>query len=554
MRNTAYWIGALVLLPALLLSFLAWRSASDQRTLLQEQERRLRAQEVERFASKVRLALYSEYEAFVRETNRYIESDPATPFDRFLQTRWNAQAEAWIAEGDGQLRFPEAHSPEGKALLNSLPTRTQNAPDASSPTIAEAEPTIRILNRDGSFIVGYTTEPVAAGETEGSDLPASGLAAAFEGEPRGILSDIRNGKAELIFWLRSPDDDTIYAARIRPDAFTAAWESLRIESPGNDSTFAILDRQAEPVYSSTPDQLPTSAPFTTSAFGDILPGWTAALYLKDADTLERSADRLKWTLLGLIGTAFLAIFTGVFLLAADNRRQRDLALKKTQFVSNVTHELKTPLTAISLYSEMLEAKLDDSQETPRRFARTIAAETDRLKRLIDQVLDFSRLEKNSQTYRMERIDLCAWLESFRTIQEPTLQEGEATLALDLPPDPCFVRADPDALSQIFLNLVANALKYAGPRAAIEIHLRSTGDRVVVDVMDRGPGVPRGEEEKIFEQFYRADNNLDAETQGTGLGLTLARGLVLDHDGEIRYHHREGGGSIFSVNLPRFNPS
>ena len=276
----------------------------------------------------------------------------------------------------------------------------------------------------------------------------------------------------------------------------------------------------------------------------------------------------------VLGAALLALLLlclaggGLALLRAARRERLD-ALRKTDFVSNVSHELRTPLTSIRMFSELLAEDRIADPDRRRRALATIAAESERLSRLVDGVLDFSRLERNRRKYDLQRIDLSALLAEMQNA-ECTMHKGEGSGDAGIAH--CAFRiahcesgasalADRDAVRQIVLNLLDNAAKYA-PVAPPEVSvcavraprgaraLRGAGDGAVsLSVADRGPGVPPRAAKRIFDRFYRVDDSTTRETGGSGLGLSIAHRLARGMGGDLVYRPREGGGSVFELTLP-----
>ncbi|PYJ08045.1 MAG: sensor histidine kinase, partial [Verrucomicrobia bacterium] len=239
---------------------------------------------------------------------------------------------------------------------------------------------------------------------------------------------------------------------------------------------------------------------------------------------------------------------GGWAVFADARRQMALAQKKTDFVSNVSHELKTPLTSIRMFAEMMQSGSATEEKRPQ-YLRIIVAESERLTRLINNVLDFARLERKQKRYDFHPLDLHEVIARTWEGQELHLREQGFNTRWQAAPPPYPVRGNEDALAQILVNLLSNAEKYSTDRKEVEIHSYLTENSVHVSVLDRGSGVPPGEEAKIFEAFYRAHDSLASGIQGSGLGLTLAQRLAKEHGGEITYQAREGGGSNVTLRLP-----
>lgn len=243
------------------------------------------------------------------------------------------------------------------------------------------------------------------------------------------------------------------------------------------------------------------------------------------------------------GACFLAasiILGGLMLLHMLRHERRD-ARAKADFLDNVSHELKTPLAGIRLNAELLARGRIPAGELRRGALEAIILESDRLGRMVDELLDFRRLEKGARKYNLETFDFASFVCSPSEVQGASAaSQGRAEIKSEGPG--VRVVADKDAVRQIGMILISNALKYA--EGAIEIVVKGCTLRC----MDRGLGVPRGDEERVFERFYRADDSLARRVDGSGLGLAIARGLARGMGGDLAYAHRPGGGSVFTLTL------
>jgi signal transduction histidine kinase len=184
--------------------------------------------------------------------------------------------------------------------------------------------------------------------------------------------------------------------------------------------------------------------------------------------------------------------------------------------------------------------------------RTIARETQRLARLVNNALDFSRLEQGKKKFSLEALELTGELTRLLDTHEPRLAESGLTLRREFPAEATPVTTDRDALEQIVLNLIDNAVKYAADGGEVTVVLTPRaggGAGAELRVQDRGPGVPVEHRERIFEKFHRVDDTLTAEKSGAGLGLSIARQLARGLGGDLRYAPREGGGAQFILSLP-----
>ena len=205
-----------------------------------------------------------------------------------------------------------------------------------------------------------------------------------------------------------------------------------------------------------------------------------------------------------------------------------------------------------MFTELLAEGRVENPDRAKDYLRIITSETARLTRLINNVLDFARLEKGEKHYHFGKLDLCEVVRDTVESYCPHLDRSGFRLDLSLPGDAICVNGDKDGLAQVLLNLLSNAEKYSADRKQISVLLTRDRDSARLVVEDRGRGVPKGFEEKIFEQFVRAHDSLSDAIPGAGLGLTLARQIVRAHNGQIGYEPREGGGARFIVQLPLIN--
>jgi signal transduction histidine kinase len=277
-----------------------------------------------------------------------------------------------------------------------------------------------------------------------------------------------------------------------------------------------------------------------------------AVYLLDPEKLAKSAQTLKLTLGLLIAMLLAAIGAGGWLIVADLNRQLALVRQKTDFVSNVSHELKTPLTSIRMFSELLAEGRVVEPEKRQSYLNIITAEASRLTRLINNVLDFSRMERGEKKYNFQKCDLVDLVRETVETYRPHLESNGFRVQATWPESAVMINGDRDALAQVVVNLLSNAEKYSHGQKEIAVEVGSVQEplpHVEVRIMDRGTGVPRGCEERIFEQFYRAHDSLSSGIQGSGLGLTLARQIARAHGGDVVFRSRESGGSCFTLRLP-----
>jgi signal transduction histidine kinase len=237
-------------------------------------------------------------------------------------------------------------------------------------------------------------------------------------------------------------------------------------------------------------------------------------------------------------------------LKSANERLQELDRIKNEFISTVTHELRTPLTAVRSISEILHANPQLPEDQHRHMTGIIIKESERLTRLINQVLDFQRLETGKMAWQMHPVDLREICHEALTAVRPLMDEKHVGLSLDLPQHVPQVRGDRDRLVQVVLNLLSNAVKFCDSSGGrIGFHLTIHPYHLQVEVTDNGPGIHPEDLKIIFEEFRQAQNMSKGRPSGSGLGLAITRRIVEHHDGRIWAESEPGHGSTFAFTLP-----
>jgi signal transduction histidine kinase len=255
----------------------------------------------------------------------------------------------------------------------------------------------------------------------------------------------------------------------------------------------------------------------------------------------------------VLGALSLLIGAGMVLAYRNVSSELALAKLKSDFVSNVSHELRTPLALIRLYAETLELGRISSADKHQEYYEIIRKESERLTSLINNILDFSRIEAGKKEYSFRETDVAdlvrSTLESYRFEIEQNGFQFEQKIDNNLPP----LRVDREAIARSLLNLVSNAVKYSAGRKYLGVHLYRRDENVNLEVVDHGIGIPAKEQLKIFEKFYRVGDPLVHNTKGSGLGLSLVRHIVQAHGGQVAVESAPGHGSRFIIILPVKNP-
>lgn len=286
-----------------------------------------------------------------------------------------------------------------------------------------------------------------------------------------------------------------------------------------------------------------SLPFPTTLYR-----WTLELAPRASASLAAHAERRDRINLLLVLASLAVSVIGLGLLLAVVRRERALSALRSDFVTTVTHELKTPLSLIRMYSEMMTLDRPGAAAKRAEYARILARETDKLGRLIDNVLDLSRLEQGRSLLEMRETDLAEVIQETVDEQRERPDRAACALSLSLPPGEVLTRADPDAIRLALLNLLDNAAKYGA--SSVQVTLRLEPRALEIEVADDGPGIPAEERARLFERFFRGKRALRSRERGSGIGLSLVQLVAEAHRGYVTVSERPGGGTRFSLHLPR----
>jgi signal transduction histidine kinase len=270
---------------------------------------------------------------------------------------------------------------------------------------------------------------------------------------------------------------------------------------------------------------------------------------QDPGWIARQVAQLRQWYFSIVTVVLLAVSLGLLSLWRYAHAQMKLAEQKDDFISAVSHELRTPLTYIRMYSEMLEKKWVKSENKLREYYSSMRQESERLSRLIENVLDFSRIQKGRKKYHFSGGDLNESVAAVVEMMRPYAVQNGFSIKTELPPLPQ-IAFDHDAIKQIVVNLLDNAVKYARDATDRTITIRTRGDSryVFIEVEDHGPGVPHTQRKRIFEQFYRTQAEATRETTGTGLGLALVKKFAQAHNGFVEILNAKPAGAIFRVAL------
>ena len=309
---------------------------------------------------------------------------------------------------------------------------------------------------------------------------------------------------------------------------------------------AILDEVARPIYG-TPQ--PATQFQYESSFGKTLYAWRMQITPSDVAELLKQADteRLLGRLLVPVSLVIIAVGLGVLWLSV--RAERRGSQLRSDFIANVSHELKTPLSLIRMFGELLATGKYKGEAMGREYAGIITREAERLSHLIDNVLDFARLERGKASYHFAEGHLEEVVERALDVFRHRLEKEKLRLRTEIEANLPPVRMDEGAMTLVLLNLVDNAVKYAGDGGEVSVRLRRVPGAVALSIADRGSGIAHDEQRRIFERFYRAENARARNVRGSGIGLALVKHIAEAHGGRVEVESAPGRGSTFTVYVP-----
>ncbi len=281
--------------------------------------------------------------------------------------------------------------------------------------------------------------------------------------------------------------------------------------------------------------------------------WKLLVTQPELDELERSARRENFLYGALLAFIVILMLLGAFLLGRDISRESETTRLKMEFVHNISHELKTPLTLIRLYGETLQRKENLPEEERKESYEIITKESERLSHLINNVLDFSRIDMGRKEFHFSKGSLAETVRDALDSYRYHLEKKGFKVTDQIDPGLPEMNFDEEAIASVFVNLLGNAMKFSAERKEVIVRLFRRGESAVLQVEDRGIGISRQDLGEIFERFYRAKHNVVSETRGSGLGLTLVKHITEAHGGTVEVESEPGKGSVFSVILPLSGP-
>lgn len=445
--------------------------------------------------------------------------------------------EAFELNATGELLLPTASSPNTSEQEFLRRTRSIWQSGIRLPTLSESSvavpPSLQKVSQYGNRIARNSQQ----------------LRPSITASQTGWHAWFYSNDVHLLHWLQLPNGHLIGSELNRPALIARLIGALPASSSLPDARI-ILRSATRRVLHQWGSHSPAEAevPLLSLALSPPLETWSLDYHSRD---LPQATGGLSRTvLLNLIGLATTFLVIALWFYRENNRTLREAA-RRVSFVNQVSHELKTPLTNIRLYTEMAAARLPDDDVSANQSLAVVSQETNRLSRLINNVLSFARSERDNLQLHPKRLPIGDALATCLHHWQPALALAgiEVTITQD---EPAAVLADPDAFEQIIGNLFSNLEKYTAQSGESKLTVTAHHNDIHLDLIDQGPGIPRNVHKDVFTPFTRLNSSLTEGVSGTGIGLSIARNLAREMDGDLILIPSQSG-SHFRLTLPSATP-
>jgi signal transduction histidine kinase len=372
-------------------------------------------------------------------------------------------------------------------------------------------------------------------EQEVQKLALSHAAERFVETPR-VLS-VEDGSAAIAFWSEEPFAAIVLGAPYVRDHLLPAVER-------NDVSASLSTQTGEHLAGSPSVDDPLEVSYSLA--GDV--PLRLQVWRTDPGALSKAVERRQQLSVAMLAVLVALLGFGGYITLRTVRAELAVAQMKSDFVSTVSHEFRSPLASINQLGEMLRDGIVGDDSRRQEYYGMIVTESQRLRRLVENVLDFARMEDGRKQYRFEAVDSVEWLREvaadFQAQVAPRGFAVETDIPSDLPP----IVVDRENLATAVKNLLDNAVKYSPESRTVRVEARANGEGISIAVRDRGIGIGEEDQPRIFDRFYRGGGELSREVKGVGLGLNLVHHIVSAHGGTIDVESRQGEGSTFTIHL------
>lgn len=406
---------------------------------------------------------------------------------------------------------------------------------------------------DETLAVWAAASPWAYLRKKGSKIKTTSLTTDLrDPHNRIILNPITDENWQLVGLAGLIVDEEYFVAKVLPGAIKSSLPKFE-DGDKEELRVVVRDGRKHQIFP-VGEKSSLEMDRARRGFQFVFTDWSIALQgnFASAEKWARVNFTYNMTLSAALALVLLA---GIALTVRTALREMKLSAMKNEFVSNVSHELRTPLSSIRVFGEFMRRGRVENQEKVREYGAYIETESRRLTQLINNILDFSRIESGRIAYTFEPTDIEELLAGTLAAFSVRLRDKGFEVSYDGPDDTLpEIRLDANAVDRAVANLLDNAVKYSNGDRWIGVELSGNDDEVTIAVSDHGIGIPRDEHERIFERFHRVSTGLVHDVKGSGLGLPLVRHIAEAHGGKVTVESEAGKGSTFTIHLPVDGPA
>ena len=350
----------------------------------------------------------------------------------------------------------------------------------------------------------------------------------------------------IIFLLPMKNQSTTIGGIIfSKEEFINETLSPKFQEVIKDKFILFVDSDSVNIFQS--DNIENKEPSITKEFW-VIPSYKMGILLKGRTIDELMGERIVYNFILLFAALFVIIVAGIFVFKAISKEIK-LAQLKSDFVSNVSHELKTPLSLISMFSETLEMGKIKNEKKKHEYYSIIHKETKRLSKIVSSVLNFSKMEVGKREFNFVEQDLNFIIQQIIETYDYHFENKGFICNFEKDNLP-FILCDTEAISEVIINLLDNAIKYSQNEKRITIRTRLENNLIICEVEDYGIGISKNDQKKVFDKFFRATTGNIHDTKGTGLGLSIVKSIMDEHNGEISLTSKINNGTIFNLSFPQ----
>jgi signal transduction histidine kinase len=363
----------------------------------------------------------------------------------------------------------------------------------------------------------------------------------FLNEPSRVKNNEKG--THFCFW----GSDPFAAVVLSENALRRHWWPRILTSKGEDIESVLITSDGHVLFGSADGEEPPFAVVQNLSIDGMT--WGIQVWPGDPDVIQREVRQRQFLFLGILVFIGALLIFGSYVTVRMVRRELEISRMRADFVSTVSHEFRSPLTGIRQLGDMLLHGRAADKKKQKQYFKMIVQESDRLTRLVENILDFTRMEEGKKEFNCEPLDTSQWLSGLAADFVKEITTEGVILETSIPGGLPVISADSEVLGSAVHNLLDNAVKYSPGEKVVWLDAEDAGEEVRIAVRDKGVGISESDQKHIFSRFYRADGDITARIKGAGLGLNLVQHIVAAHNGRVECQSKVGEGSTFTIWIP-----